>query len=180
MVTDEWGFACRANQACSGSSYPYGCAYSSTACNGVAVGLGQAATCGLFASCATAGHVDSAGGDDRIYDLSGNLAEWTDDRRDIADTTGSPAGAGGASAIYTTRGGAYDSFFPGMTCDFTGSELHPTFAFADTGFRCCSSCPPGRADCAGTCANLAADAANCGACGVACAAGTTCQNGVCR
>ena len=109
-----------------------------------------------------------------------HVAEWTDDRRDIADTGGSPPGAGLPSTIYTTRGGAYDSFFRGMACDFMGTQVHPTFAFADTGFRCCSSCPPGRADCGGACVNLATDPAHCGACQVACPAGSACSNGSCR
>ena len=111
--------------------------------------------------------------------MSGNLAEWTDDRRDIPDTTGTPPGAGSATAIYTTRGGAYDSFFRGMACDFLGAQLHPTFSFANTGFRCCSSCPPGTADCGGACVNLASDPTHCGGCAIACAAGTACHNGAC-
>jgi hypothetical protein len=179
VVTDEWGFACQAGQSCASGFYPYGCTYAASTCSGADMGLGKAATCGSFASCSTVGTLDTSGGD-RVYDLSGNLAEWTDDRRDVADTTGTPAGGGSASATYTTRGGAFDSFFRGMACDFTGTVLHPTFAFADTGFRCCSSCPAGRADCSGACVNLAVDAANCGGCGIACGAGTTCQNGVCK
>jgi formylglycine-generating enzyme required for sulfatase activity len=179
LVTDEWGFACQAGQSCASGFYPYGCAYSSVACNGVYLNLGQAVPCGSRSGCVTVGDLDTSSGSDQVYDLSGNLAEWTDDRRDIADTAGSPAGAGAATAIYTTRGGAYDSFFRGMACDFMGSELHPTFSFADTGFRCCSSCPPGTADCSGICVNLASDPANCGGCKIACGTGTTCHNGAC-
>jgi hypothetical protein len=179
IVSDEWGFACQAGQPCAGGYYPYGCTYSTVACNGSDLNLGHAAACAAYPGCVTVGDLDTASGSDQVYDLSGNLAEWTDDRRDVADTTGSPPGAGSATAIYTTRGGAYDSFFRGMACDFTGSELHPTFSFSDTGFRCCSSCPPGTADCAGTCVNLANDPSNCGACQLACGPGTTCHNGLC-
>jgi hypothetical protein len=53
------------------------------------------------------------------------------------------------------------------------------FTFNDTGFRCCSSCAPGLADCGG-CVSLASDPQNCGACGRACLAGQSCQNGFCR
>jgi hypothetical protein len=180
VVTDEWGFACQAGQTCASGFYPYGCAYSAAACNGSDMNLGKAVACGSLATCVTTGDLDTASSSDRLLDMSGNVAEWTDDRRDVLDTTVPSAGAGSATAIYTARGGAFDSFFRGMACDFTGTELHPTFAYPDTGFRCCSSCPPGQADCAGVCKNLANDGASCGGCGVACGAGTTCQNGVCK
>jgi formylglycine-generating enzyme required for sulfatase activity len=179
VVTDEWGFACQAGQTCS-AGYPYSCTYSATTCNASDMNLGKAVPCGSLASCATTGDLDTATTTEHVYDMSGNLAEWTDDRRDVADTTVPSAGAGSATSIYTTRGGAFDSFYRGAACDFTGTELYATFSYADTGFRCCSSCAPGKADCNGTCANLASDAANCGACGKACAAGTSCQNGVCK
>jgi hypothetical protein len=180
ITSDEWGFACKGGRTCAGGYYPYACTYDANACNGSDGTLGKAAACGSLSSCATAGDLDSETSDDKVFDMSGNLAEWTDDRRDVADTAGSSAGAGSESAIYTTRGGAFDSFFPGMACDFLGTQVHPTFAFADTGFRCCSSCPPGQADCAGACKNLGSDNGNCGACGTACATGTTCQNGTCK
>jgi hypothetical protein len=54
------------------------------------------------------------------------------------------------------------------------------FAFSDTGLRCCSSCPPGQADCNGTCAYLCTTGAHCGLCGNACGAGLTCRNGRCQ
>ena len=41
------------------------------------------------------------------------------------------------------------------------------------------ACPQGQDDCGGVCTDLNTDAANCGLCGVACAAGETCQAGVC-
>jgi hypothetical protein len=181
VVSDEWGFACTAGQTCSaGSIYPYGCSYGAATCNGADTGTGKAQICGALASCKTVGDLDTGSSDDQVLDLSGNLAEWTDDRRDIANTSGSPEGAGSATAIYTMRGGAYDTFYPGMACDFMGTQVHPTFSQPDTGFRCCSSCPPGQAECGGACKNLATDAANCGGCGVACGAGKTCQNGSCK
>ncbi len=180
IVSDEWGFACQAGQTCESGLYPYGCAYNAAACNGSDMNLGHAVACGSLSSCVTVGDLDQSSSTDQVFDLSGNLAEWTDDRRDILNTTGSPAGAGSDTSIYTTRGGAFDSFFPGMACDFAGTQVHPSFSFPDTGFRCCSSCPPGQADCNGACKNLGSDATNCGGCGVVCGAGTSCQNGVCR
>ena len=180
VTSDEWGFACVAGQSCTSGVFPYACSYSATACNGLDLNRGSVATCGSLAGCITVGDLDPNSSSDQVFDLSGNLAEWTDDRRDIPDTGGSPPDAGGATAIYTTRGGAFDSFFTGLACDFMGTQVHPTFSYPDTGFRCCSSCAPGQADCAGTCVNLASNAANCGGCGVACGAGTTCTNGVCK
>ena len=180
VVTDEWGFACQAGQACSSGFFPYACTYNAATCNGSDKNLGMAVACGSLSGCITVGDLDSTSSADQVFDLSGNLAEWTNDRRDILDTTGSPAGAGSDTAIYTTRGGAYDSFFPGMACDIMGTQVHPTFSFPDTGFRCCSSCPPGQADCNGACKNLGTDNANCGGCGAACGTGATCQNGACR
>ena len=176
VITDEWGTACLGGRSCpTGGYYPYACAYSATACNGSDTNLGQAAACGSLSGCITVGDLDSTSSADQVFDLSGNLAEWTDDQRDIP-----PASAGSATAIYTTRGGAYDSFFPGMACDFMGTQVHPTFSFPDTGFRCCSSCPPGQADCNGACQNLGTDGTNCGGCGVVCGVGTSCKNGVCK
>ena len=148
--SDEWGFACQAGQSCANGAYPYACAYSATACNGSDKNLGGAVACGSLASCAG------------------------------VDSQGLPIAAGSAASIYTIRGGAFDSFSNGMACDFMGTQLHPTFSYPDTGFRCCSSCPPGQADCSGTCVNPASDSANCGACGVACGSGKTCTNGVCE
>jgi hypothetical protein len=179
--SDEWGFACQAGQSCANGAYPYACAYSATACNGSDKNLGGAVACGSLASCATVGDLDPSSSNDQVFDLSGNLAEWTDDRRDTGvDSQGLPIAAGSAASIYTIRGGAFDSFSNGMACDFMGTQLHPTFSYPDTGFRCCSSCPPGQADCSGTCVNPASDSANCGACGVACGSGKTCTNGVCE
>jgi len=44
---------------------------------------------------------------------------------------------------------------------------------------CQCVCPSGETDCAGTCKDLQADDANCGACGTACSGGATCQSGAC-
>ncbi len=40
-------------------------------------------------------------------------------------------------------------------------------------------CSGGLTDCGGTCADLNTDNSNCGACGMPCGAGKTCQSGVC-
>lgn len=43
----------------------------------------------------------------------------------------------------------------------------------------CGACDPGLAECAGGCVDLDTDAANCGACGGACAGSQTCAGGAC-
>jgi hypothetical protein len=104
--------------------------------------------------------------------MSGNLAEWTDDcRGTLSDGTGRKE--------YTLRGGSFTSVANALACGFTSLVVAETFSFNDTGFRCCSSCPAGQADC-GTCVSLATDGNNCGACGVVCPGGQSCQNGICR
>lgn len=45
--------------------------------------------------------------------------------------------------------------------------------------RACA-CPQGQTDCGGQCRDLATDAANCGACGSACATGGSCVGGQCQ
>lgn len=175
ITLDEWGFACSFGKTCDDTIYPYGCTFTPSTCNGSDLNRTAAAPCGSLSGCVSNGDLDSASTTDQVFDLSGNLAEWTDDRRDTQ--SGNP---NAATAIYTTRGGAFDSFFRGMTCNFWGTQVHPTFAHPDTGFRCCSSCIPGQADCNGVCKVLGTDNANCGACGTVCATGTTCHNGRCK
>ena len=62
---------------------------------------------------------DTAG---RIYDLSGNLREFTTPR---------------SVAVNPIRGGGYNSPRFGMTCQFNWSVVDDQFRFPNTGFRCC-------------------------------------------
>jgi len=171
VVADEWGFACALGKNCASGCYPYGSAYDATLCNGAEASRNAAATVGSFNKCITSGDLDPANAGEAVFDMSGNLAEWTDDGRGtLAD----------GRKIYTIRGGAFDSFSVGLGCTFMAAALAQDFSYPDTGFRCCSSCAPGLADCSGACTNLGSDSANCGACGTACAAPATCENGVCE
>ena len=63
---------------------------------------------------------------DRIFDLSGNVREWT--RARAADTN-------------AVRGGAYDTVLSGATCGFTFAVFDDRFRHANTGFRCCADAP---------------------------------------
>jgi formylglycine-generating enzyme required for sulfatase activity len=171
LIADEWGFACALGKTCASGCYPYGASYDASLCNGAEANLNAAATVGSSNLCITSGDLDPTVTGEAVFDMSGNLAEWTDDwRGTLAD----------GRKIYTIRGGAFDSFSVGLGCTFMAAALAQSFSYPDTGFRCCSSCAPGLADCSGGCANLGSDSANCGACGSACAAPATCQNGVCK
>ena len=63
------------------------------------------------------------GPDGRVYDLSGNVREWTATSR--------------GTDLFEVRGGSYNHVEAGRTCrwDFTVSDR--TFAGPNTGFRCC-------------------------------------------
>ena len=171
VTADEWGFACTFGNACTSGCFPYGTIYDATLCNGAESNLNAAATVGSFNKCATSGDLDPASTGEAVFDMSGNLAEWTDDLRGtLAD----------GRKIYTVRGGAFDTYSVGLGCTFMAAALAQNFSYADTGFRCCSSCGPGLADCNGSCSNLGNDSANCGACGTTCTAPAVCKNGVCK
>ena len=171
VTADEWGFVCELGNVCTSGCYPYGSTYDATLCNGAEANLNTSAPVGSFGKCITSGNLDPASSGEAVFDMSGNLAEWTDDLRGTTSD---------GRNMYTIRGGAYDSFSIGLNCTFMATTLAQNFSYPDTGFRCCSSCGPGLADCNGSCANLGSDSANCGACGVACAAPATCKNGVCE
>jgi formylglycine-generating enzyme required for sulfatase activity len=58
-----------------------------------------------------------------VYDLSGNVKEWT------ATAT--------ATGIHEIRGGSYNNVERGRTCQFDFTVGDSNFAFPNTGFRCC-------------------------------------------
>ncbi|MDX2019617.1 MAG: MopE-related protein [Deltaproteobacteria bacterium] len=172
-TNDEWGWACATGLICPNNTaqpYPYACTYDAAACHGADVATGEVAVTGSFSQCVSP-DLDAAAGAQQAFDMSGNVAEWTEDCRGVlAD----------GRKTHTLRGGSYLSIPRALQCDFTATVVGEDFAFVDTGFRCCSSCPPGTADCGGTCINLSTDAKHCGACGTTCGGGQTCSNGVCR
>jgi Notch-like protein len=59
----------------------------------------------------------------QIYDLSGNLKEWTNT---------SPL-----TDVYYLRGGSYNNVEDGRVCDFGITSANKAFRFPTTGFRCC-------------------------------------------
>ncbi|HJL17534.1 MAG TPA: MopE-related protein [Sandaracinaceae bacterium LLY-WYZ-13_1] len=58
-----------------------------------------------------------------VYDLSGNVKEWTNTET--------------APDIHEIRGGAYNNVEPGRMCRFDFTVGDENFAFPNTGFRCC-------------------------------------------
>jgi hypothetical protein len=172
VTNDEWGVACLNGQICSSGTYPYSCTYSSSSCNGAEKIINAATTTGSPSTCVTVNDLDSGtSGTQQLFDMSGNVAEWTEDCRGTLSD---------GRAIYTVRGGAYNSFESALRCEFMVAQLALNFSHPDTGFRCCSSCAAGLADCSGTCVNLATSSTNCGACGTTCGGGSTCVNGTCE
>jgi hypothetical protein len=116
-TADEWAGACGAPAL----AYPYGEHFDDQTCNGggydvdpATPGLQDAALpTGQLALCVL----------DGTYDLSGNLKEWTDDRRD---------------GLRPVRGGGFESNVAGgLTCEQRGDLKPQDFRSAAVGFRCC-------------------------------------------
>ena len=62
-----------------------------------------------------------------VYDLSGNVKEWTTAR---------------SLGINPIRGGASNNTSTGISCDFNFTLANDAFQFPNVGFRCCSSTAP--------------------------------------
>ena len=115
---DEWSAACAGDR---GLAYPYGAAYRAQACNG---GENDAdperpavqdavMSCGALPDCEA----------DGVFDLSGNLKEWTDALRD---------------GLRPVRGGGFTTNAPeGLACAQVGDLKPAAFRSATLGFRCC-------------------------------------------
>jgi hypothetical protein len=129
----EWQTACSVNNAANLWSYSTAPAtYVAGRCNDNdpsapagpwptgKTGAGADNTC--YADWAAAG---------RIYDMSGNLSEWT-------STTATSNGA----TYQRVRGGNYQTFPNGTKCNFSFVLQLPAFQNFDLGFRCCSDAAP--------------------------------------
>jgi len=107
-----------------GCHYPYNTdQYNPSACNGHDYSSTKDAViaCGAATACKS---------NDGVYDMSGNLREWTSEQRSTAPSA------------HTVRGGGYDNVASGLQCDFTFAVMPDTFYFPNLGFRCCSNTAP--------------------------------------
>lgn len=108
--------------ACGGSSqaaYPYGGTYDAAACNGMDAEHDGTVEVASLPGC--------EGGYAGLFDMSGNVYEWTD------------ACADGACLI---RGGSYDKPADDMACNGSHTMDGPSGHREDLGVRCCASPTP--------------------------------------
>jgi|GEM_PF-954079 len=115
--TDEWSLACGGAY---GWRYPYGAVYEPRACNTQDTAVAAA---GTMVECR--GYFD-------VYDMSGNLAEWTN--------TPSPRN----SRFYNVMGGFWDSG-PQASCFEHRYSYFPQNRHNPVGFRCCRDADTARA-----------------------------------
>jgi hypothetical protein len=113
----EWGYA----SACSTSSTTTcnGDEYDSSASSGDQDAVFVTAS-PTFPMC----YADWGSATARIHDLSGNVKEWT-----FTEVS---------SGVHQIRGGSYTNVEDGRTCQFDFAVGGSTFAFPNTGFRCCN------------------------------------------
>jgi len=117
----EWELAC---STLSDNLYPYGDQYEAQTCNGrdydpsddEPIQTGEAAQC--FANWGVGA---------RVFDMSGNVKEWTSTEVD--------------TDAYRVRGGSYDNVKQGLTCEFDFIAFDQDVEFPNLGFRCCSATP---------------------------------------
>lgn len=113
-------------EACEGIAndiYPYGNAYSGTSCNGIDAPGSSAAPTGSFMSCFS---------DDGVFDLSGNVAEWSDTKQ--GTTNGNPK-----YDIMSLHGGSFLTPPNGLTCKFDFDVISTNAVLSSLGFRCCKN-----------------------------------------
>jgi hypothetical protein len=111
-------------EACEGASartYPYAGGYSGTTCNGIDAAGSAAAPTGSFGNCVS---------EDGVYDLSGNVAEWSSTVQGM--TTGNPS-----YDIIALHGGSYLTPQNGLTCRFDLDVMTTNAVLGSIGFRCC-------------------------------------------
>jgi hypothetical protein len=129
----EWKAACEGSTVPTppAESYPYGLNYDAAKCNGTNYDTmpGGAIDNNQLAS----GAMNMCVSSDGLFDMSGNLKEWTND---MQGTVGSPP-----ENIYVLRGGSFESPQLGLTCQTALSQASASTVLPNVGFRCCSTTP---------------------------------------
>ncbi len=118
---EEWERACRGPSL---FVYPYGDSIDDDACNGFFKNAGEGPL--------LTGSLDSCGTAEGVYDLSGNLAEWTEDS--VPRIPGEPTLNDRA-----IRGGSFRSNFSALRCVGDEFRAPPGTASDELGFRCCAA-----------------------------------------
>ncbi|MBI5499484.1 MAG: SUMF1/EgtB/PvdO family nonheme iron enzyme [Deltaproteobacteria bacterium] len=127
----DWDMAC-ARYSTGYYLYPYGAAYAAATCNGNDYDTSGAAgdQDDILASQTMASCRNPAPGfppsTSWIWDMSGNVKEWTATSRTSGGTT-----------YYVIRGGASNNSSLGLTCKFNFTVGAAGFLFPNLGFRCC-------------------------------------------
>jgi hypothetical protein len=75
-------------------------------------------------------------GSSTVYDLSGNVKEWTGTNRWV-DIDGDTVVDSGEDNYYEIRGGASNQPALGISCQFDFTLAEPDFTMFNLGFRCC-------------------------------------------
>lgn len=112
-ANSEWLAAC---QGPAGFTFPYGDTYDPNACNGGDHGVSAAVPTGTMSGC--------EGGYSGIFDMAGNVREWT------SDCNTSPSAC-------VMQGGYYNQNQNWVQCQDPPDFVGTAFAGADGGFRCC-------------------------------------------
>ncbi|NVB40627.1 SUMF1/EgtB/PvdO family nonheme iron enzyme [Pseudenhygromyxa sp. WMMC2535] len=115
---NEWYRACSNGGT---QEYPYGDSYDTAACNGTDLGVGEKVPVGSLEGC--------EGGVSGIFDMSGNVWEWTSACESAADTPDNDE-----QCRY--RGGSYFSGETVLRCAVDGTRARD-FRNSNTGIRCC-------------------------------------------
>ena len=114
---NEWFHACSNDDL---STYPYANLYQPDACNGLDAGVGVSVAVGTQPGC--------EGGIPGLFDMSGNVWEWTNacDELDVADDL----------QQCRRRGGSFASEADLLRCA-VGSLRERSYRYTNTGIRCC-------------------------------------------